>query len=133
MSFTRDKNDSPSQLLAQARAGNVAARGQLLELYRNYLRLQARALLGTGLRVRLEPSDLVQETFMDAARDFGQFAGGSEPELVAWLRRVLIRNLADQVKRHQSQKRDLRREESLEALLERSSQDAQEALVEGIS
>jgi RNA polymerase sigma-70 factor (ECF subfamily) len=133
MNSSAHATDRPQSLLRRARTGDAAALGQLLELYRNYLRLQARALLGTGLRVRLDPSDLVQETFLDAARDFEQFAGGSEPELVAWLRQVLIRNLADQVKRHQSQKRDLRREESLEALLERSSQDAQEALVKGIS
>ena len=125
--------DCPQSLLQRARTGDAAALGQLLELYRNYLRLQARALLGTGLRVRLDPSDLVQETFLDAARDFAEFAGGTERELVAWLRQVLIRNVADQVKRHQSQKRDVRRGESLEALLERSGRDAEQALAQGIS
>src|SRR6516162_3145189 len=128
MSFTRDKNDSPSQLLAQARAGNVAARGQLLELYRNYLRLQALALIGTGLRVRLDPSDLVQETFLEAHRDFPRFAGHTEGEIVAWLRRILVRNLADQARRQKAGLRDYRRQESLEAVLERSGARMQQAL-----
>ena len=64
----------PERLLAQARTGDGAALGRLLELYRNYLRLQARALIGAGLRVRLDPSDLVQETFLEAHRDFARFA-----------------------------------------------------------
>jgi RNA polymerase sigma-70 factor (ECF subfamily) len=123
----------PQALLQRARGGDQAALGQLLELYRNYLRLQARTLIGSALRVRLGPSDLVQETFLEAARDFGCFGGNSEGELVAWLRQVLVRNLADQVRRHHSQKRNARRDESLEALLDRSSQEVQGALVTGIS
>ncbi len=123
----------PEFLLGQARAGDRTARGRLLELYRNYLRLLARTLIGATLRVRLDPSDLVQETFLEAHRDFPQFAGGGERELVAWLRRILVRNLADQVKRQQSRGRDFRREESLEAMLERSSLDVQQALAAGLS
>ncbi len=102
-------------------------------MYRNYLRLQARALIGGGLRVRLDPSDLVQETFLKAHRDFGQFVGTTEAELVAWLRQILVRGLADQVKRHQARGRDYRRQESLEAMLERSSIEAHEALARGPS
>src|SRR5579884_4516282 len=111
MSHDFRADEVPELLLAQARAGEAAALGRLLELYRNYLRLQARALIGAAMRVRLDPSDLVQETFLEAHRDFPQFAGQSDTELVAWLRQVLIRNLADQARRHQSQRRDLGREE----------------------
>jgi RNA polymerase sigma-70 factor (ECF subfamily) len=126
-------HDDPEMLLAQARSGDQAALGRLLDLYRNYLRLQARTLIGSALRLRLDPSDLVQETFLEAHRDFGQFGGSSEPELVGWLRHILVRNLADQAKQHRSQKRDVRREESLEAMLDRSSQDVQAALATGLS
>ena len=80
----------PGRLLEQARRGDDAALGQLLELYRNYLRLVARSLISAALRVKLEPSDLVQETFLKAHREFAQFAGRSEPELVAWLRQILV-------------------------------------------
>jgi RNA polymerase sigma-70 factor (ECF subfamily) len=125
--------NAPEVLLTQARAGDGAALGRLLELYRNYLRLQARALIGAGLRVRLDPSDLVQETFLEAHRDFARFAGQTEGEVVAWLRRILVHNLADQVKRHRARGRDYRRQESLEAKLERSSLDVQEALAVGLS
>lgn len=118
----------PDRLIEQARRGDEAAREALLELYRNYLRLVARSLIGGALRVKLDASDLVQETFLKAHRDFGQFAGGSERELVAWLRQVLVRSLANQVKHHRRQGRDHQRQESLERLLEQSSLKAQMAL-----
>jgi RNA polymerase sigma-70 factor, ECF subfamily len=118
----------PEVLLAQARGGDTLALGKLLELYRSYLRLVARTLVGAALRVKVEPSDLVQETFLKAHREFLGFDGRSELELMAWLRRILVRTLADQVKYHHRRGRDHRREESLQALLDRSSLEAQHAL-----
>jgi RNA polymerase sigma-70 factor, ECF subfamily len=110
----------PTALLAKARGGDSAALGEVLEGYREYLRLLARARVGQDLRVRLDPSDLVQETMLEAHRDFRQFVGGSEAELTVWLRRILVRNLADQLKYHQSHKRDVGREQPLEALIEQA-------------
>ncbi len=110
----------PERLIAQARCGDDAAQWRLLELYRNYLRLVARSLIGGALRVKLDASDLVQETFLKAHRDFGRFVGGTEPELVAWLRQILVRSLANQVKHHRRLGRDQNRQESLDHLLELS-------------
>jgi RNA polymerase sigma-70 factor (ECF subfamily) len=69
-----DAERLPEFLLASARAGHPTALGQLLEMYSNYLRLLARTLLRSGLPAHLEPSDLVQETFLEAYRDFPRFA-----------------------------------------------------------
>jgi RNA polymerase sigma-70 factor (ECF subfamily) len=122
-------NDSvPGQLIAQARDGDPAALGHLLDLYRNYLKLVARSLVGVALRVKLEPSDLVQETFLKAHREFAGFAGQGETELIAWLRRILARTVADQVKHHRRKGRDLQRQESLDILLERSDATLHQAL-----
>jgi RNA polymerase sigma-70 factor (ECF subfamily) len=110
----------PEVLLARARSGDAATLGRLLDSYRNYLRLMADTQMGAALRARVDPSDLVQEALLEAHRDFGHFAGGSEPELLAWLRRILARNLLDQARRHQAQVRDPRREASLEALMAES-------------
>ena len=107
--------------------------GTLTGLYRNYLRLVARSLTGVALRVKLEPSDLIQETFLKAHREFAGFAGRSEHELVAWLRRILARTLADQVKHHRRKGRDLQREESLDLLLARSDVTIQNALASRVS
>ncbi|MCH8923942.1 MAG: sigma-70 family RNA polymerase sigma factor [Planctomycetes bacterium] len=122
------KDLQPEQLIQQARSGGAAELDRLLRLYRNYLGLLAQTQFDGQLRVRIDPSDLVQETMMEAFRDFGAFGGSSEPELAAWLRRILVRNAADQAKRHQAQKRDVRREVSLEQAFDRSSLNVQQAL-----
>jgi RNA polymerase sigma-70 factor (ECF subfamily) len=114
--------------MARARAGEDETLDRLLGLYRGYLKLLARTQIEAQLRVRLDPSDLVQETMIEAYRDFARFRGATEPELMVWLRRILARNLADQLKRHRSPKRDLRREQSLEAVLDRSSKCLQSGL-----
>jgi RNA polymerase sigma-70 factor (ECF subfamily) len=126
-------DEIPERLLERARAGDPAALGRLLELYRNYLRLLARSLIGRALRLRLDASDLVQETFLKAHREFPRFLGDSEPELVAWLRQILVRNLADQARRHQAQGRDVRRQRSLEQLLDESSLVIQDRLAAPVS
>ena len=60
------------------------------------------------MQVRLDASDLVQETFLKAHREFGQFLGPSEPELAAWLRQILVRTLANQARHHRPKGRDYR-------------------------
>jgi RNA polymerase sigma-70 factor (ECF subfamily) len=109
------ENQHPEQLLAEARRGRGDCLGALLELYRNYLYLLARTQIDLHLQARVNPSDLVQETFLEVCRHFHQFRGTSEKELLAWLRRILVRNLAGLVEKQLlAQKRDLRREVSLE-------------------
>jgi RNA polymerase sigma-70 factor (ECF subfamily) len=112
--------EAPEVLLARARSGDAVTLGRLLALYRNYLRLMADTQMGPALRSRVEPSDVVQEALLEAHRDFGQFGGGTEPELLAWLRRILARTLLDQARRNQAEIRDVQREASLDALMEQS-------------
>jgi RNA polymerase sigma-70 factor (ECF subfamily) len=125
--------ESPEQLLAGARQGNNDALGALLELYRNYLQLLARTQIDLHLRARANPSDVVQETFLQACRHFHQFRGDSEKELLGWLRAILIHNLARLVEQQvQTQKRSVRREISLDhcrQLLDQSSAAFEAALV----
>src|SRR5262249_5875996 len=59
-----------------------------------YLLLVANHELAPDLRPKAGPSDLVQETFLEAQRDFAQFHGSSADELRAWLRRLLLNNAA---------------------------------------
>jgi RNA polymerase sigma-70 factor (ECF subfamily) len=112
-------------LLAEARRGEPEALGKLLEHYRNYLYLLARTQIDLHLRTRATASDLVQETFLQACRRFRQFRGSTEQELLAWLRRILVRNLGRLVEKQLgTRKRDARREVPLEggrAALERSA------------
>jgi RNA polymerase sigma-70 factor, ECF subfamily len=122
----------PEIFLAQARAGDTAALGQLFELYRNYLRLIARPMIDNALKLKLDASDLVQETFLKAHRQFADFAGRNGMELMAWLRRILVRTLADQARYHRSRGRNVRRQLSLEALLEQAGGAAQQALADSL-
>ena len=121
----------PELLLARARAGDAAALGHLLELYRNYLRLIARSMVGQSLGLKLDASDLVQETFLKAHRQFADFAGADEHGFIAWLRRILVRTVADQAKYHRAAVRNRRREVSLDDLLDRAGA-AQKALADSL-
>jgi RNA polymerase sigma-70 factor (ECF subfamily) len=103
------------QLLAAARTGCGEALGQVLERYRNYLLLIAQRELEPVLQAKGGASDLVQETFFEAQRDFGLFQGGSEEELRAWLRRLLLNNVANFSRRYHTDKRQVKREQPLEA------------------
>jgi RNA polymerase sigma-70 factor (ECF subfamily) len=120
--------DGPETLLIRARGGDSDALGQLMHVYRNYLKVLARSMTSAALRVHADPSDLVQQTCLEAARDFEEFAGSTEPALLAWLRKVLVRTVADSARHLRARRRDHRRAESLEVLLDRSSLAAQEAL-----
>ncbi len=88
-----ESTSRPELLLSAARGGEREALGVLLEVYRNYLRLLARAQIDLHLQAKMNPSDIVQETFLEAFRDFGQFCGQTEAEFVAWLRQILANNL----------------------------------------
>jgi RNA polymerase sigma-70 factor (ECF subfamily) len=104
------------QLLTSARAGSPEALGQVLETFRAYLLLVADRELDPEVRAKGGASDLVQDTFLEAQRDFERFQGTSAEELRAWLRRVLLNNVANFTRQfRQRAKRDVGREVSLEA------------------
>jgi len=97
------------------------ADGPAVEQFRSYLLLLARLHLGRQGRGKLDPSDVVQQTLLDAHRQRGQFRGEGPAALAAWLRRLLACNLMDEVRALHRGKRDVARERSLEAELAESS------------
>ncbi|MDP6448055.1 MAG: sigma-70 family RNA polymerase sigma factor [Pirellulaceae bacterium] len=103
------------QLLALARDGDDDAWGELLERYRPYLRFLARRGMDVRLQARVDASDVVQQTFLEAARDLSKFRGSVERELIAWLRTILEHNVAETIQVHlATKKRSARRERSLD-------------------
>jgi RNA polymerase sigma-70 factor (ECF subfamily) len=92
-----------------------------LDHYRDYLRLLARLQMDPRLRRKIDPSDVVQETLMQAHVARASFRGTSEGELAAWLRRILCNNLAQALRRFGRQRRNLTLERSLEQAVDASS------------
>lgn len=120
--MSRMDPSDPGELLTMARKGQTQAMGQLFELYRQYLKLLAHMEIDQRFQAKIDPSDIVQETFLEAHRDFGKFRGTTERELMAWLRQILAGNLADHVKRYYgAQQRDVQVERSLQDEFDRSS------------
>ena len=64
---------------------------------------------------KMDPSDILQQTFLEAYRGFPQFAGQDLRELVAWLRSILDHKIAGAIRDHTLlQKRDVSREQSMD-------------------
>ena len=111
-----EPSDDDGRLMAAARAGSREALGRALEDCRRYLLAVAERQLEPELRAKGGASDLVQETFLEAQRDFGQFQGSSPDELRAWLRQVLNHNLGAFTRRFRAtSKRAVGREVGLPA------------------
>jgi RNA polymerase sigma-70 factor (ECF subfamily) len=81
-----------------------------LERYRDYLRLLTRWQLDPRQRGKLDPSDLVQQTLMQAHQMQDQFRGTTGAEQAAWLRQILVRTMTNAARDLGRQKRDVNRE-----------------------
>jgi RNA polymerase sigma-70 factor (ECF subfamily) len=103
-----------SELIRRCRNGEADARDQLFARYQHYLYVLAQAQLGKRLRAKCAPSDIVQQTLLEAHRDFAGFQGQHESELLAWLRRILAHNLFNEARRYGALQRDAGREVSLD-------------------
>lgn len=103
------------QWIADAKAGSAESWGQLSERCRRYLLLVANKKLEAGLQSKVGASDLVQETLLKARQCIGRFEGDSESQLLLWLRRILIHQLAHTSRSYrQCAKRDISREQELD-------------------
>jgi RNA polymerase sigma-70 factor (ECF subfamily) len=109
-----DREES-AQWLAGARRGDDDAWTRIIEALEPYLRILAQRQLESTVRRRVDPTDAVQETCLEAHRDLPHFRGTSTAELAAWLRRILEHNVAQAIERHVvAQRRSVRRERSLD-------------------
>lgn len=98
----KEMSSNVARLLHEARTGDETALGQLMEDCRPYLLLVANEEFPEQLQAKLNPSDLVQETFLKAHRRFPSFRGTSERELRAWLRQILRNNIVDRARDYRS-------------------------------
>jgi len=89
-----------TKLLERARQGDAECRERLFGLCRSYLGYVARSQVETWLRRKVDASDLVQQTLLEAHCGFDRFQGTTEKEFLAWVRKILAHNAADFVRRY---------------------------------
>lgn len=89
--------------------------------YRAYLRLLARTGFEERLQAKLDPSDIVQQTLVQAYRALPSFRGRSEGEMMAWLRQILARNITKAARDYKRERRNVLRERAVLDVVESSS------------
>jgi RNA polymerase sigma-70 factor (ECF subfamily) len=101
--------------IAAAQEGDRRALGEIFEKLRPYLRSRAQEQLDPQLQVKVSPSDVVQETLLEAHRGFAEFRGQSRAELVVWVQGVLNHRIQTAYRKYRgTDKRDLSREVRLQ-------------------
>ncbi len=101
---------------------------EIIAKYEPYLRMLSRTKMRRAYQAKMGASDLVQQAMMQAVQAFEQFRGETEEELMAWLRQILVRHLCHVDRDLHRDKRDIRREHSMEQQLAASSMRIQNLL-----
>ncbi|HTU90693.1 MAG TPA: sigma-70 family RNA polymerase sigma factor [Gemmataceae bacterium] len=111
--MTTDPSES-SGLLRRAGQGDAAALGQLLEEHRKRLRRMVRLRLDPRLQGRIDPSDVIQETYLEAAERLADYLRDPKMPFFLWLRFLTGQKLLE-LRRHHlgTQARDAARELSI--------------------
>ena len=95
-----DCNTDTDDLLRQAVLGDSTASTTLMERYRNRLKTMIRARMDQRLQRRLDPSDVVQDTFVEAHQRLSEYAQSKPMDFYPWLRRLAWDRLVDLHRRH---------------------------------
>lgn len=105
-----------SQLLHRAVEGNRAAFDQLFARYRQMLKTAIRLRLDPAVRRRVDESDIVQETQLEAFRRLSAYRACNQVSFRIWLRGIAIDQLVSCRRREiEAKKRSVHREVSLPA------------------
>jgi RNA polymerase sigma-70 factor (ECF subfamily) len=89
--------------------------------YEPYLRMLARTQLRKAYQAKVGTSDMVQQAMLQAVQGLDGFRGSTEAEFRGWLRQILARHLCHLDRDMHREKRDVRREQSMEQKLAESS------------
>ncbi len=101
-------------LLERAGAGDARARGELFARYRDRLRQMVRLRLDRRLQGRVDPSDVLQEMYLDFAKRLPEYAADPSMAFYLWLRSLAGQRLIDLHRQHLGAKmRDAGQEVSL--------------------
>jgi RNA polymerase sigma-70 factor, ECF subfamily len=90
------------------------------ERFRDFLGVLARVQTDARWKGKLDLSGLVQQTMLEAYQTGDQLADANDHQKAAWLKRALANNLADEVRKLTTNRRDVGRERSLEVAMDES-------------
>ena len=93
----------------------------IIAKYEPYLRMLARTQLRRAYQAKVGASDMVQQAMLQAVQGIDGFRGETEAELRGWLRQILAHHLCHLDRDMHREKRDVRREQSIEKKLAQSS------------
>ena len=103
------------ELLQGMRSGNQEALAEVFSRYRDRLRRIVRFRLDHRIAGRVSDSDVLQETYIAAAKRLGHFAKHEEMPPFLWLRLVAGQQLIDLHRQHlQAEMRDVRKEVAIQ-------------------
>ncbi len=117
-------------LLDRAAAGDPDARSKLLSCFRERLSRMVAVRFDRRMSARVDPSDIVQETLVDAAGRLDQYLLERPIAYYPWLRRLALDRLDKTLRRHTAFRRDVGREEP-QALPDESALELAERLLAG--
>lgn len=104
-----------SEVLAEARRGDESAVNRLLGQHRDRLRRMVAVRMDDRLSARIDPSDVVQETLMVAAKQLADYLRDPPLPFYPWLRQIAWNRLVALQRRHlEAGKRGVSREQPLD-------------------
>ena len=104
-------------LVHAARGGCDDALTEIIARLEGYLLLIANGQMRENLQAKFGASDIVQNSLLDAHKGIDEFKGSTEAEMRAWLKQIVMHNLADEGRRYtNAQSRNVNRECSLEVV-----------------
>jgi len=95
-----DPANDTEKLVERAGAGDVRALAEVLERNRDRLKRMVRVRLDPRLRGRFDPSDVIQEAYLDAARRLPEYVRASNVPFFLWLRMLTAQRLVDLHRQH---------------------------------
>ncbi len=109
------RDESPSaELLQRAAAGDPQTVNELFSLYRDRLRVMVRLRLNRRLQGRVDPSDVLQEAYLEVCRGLAEYLRAPALPFFLWLRHITGQKLIAAHREHLgAQMRDADREVSL--------------------
>jgi RNA polymerase sigma-70 factor (ECF subfamily) len=108
----------PDVLLERAARGDQSVLADLFGRYRDRLRSMVAARMDPRMAGRTDPSDVVQEAFLEAHRQLPDYLRDRPLPFYVWLRQLAWQKLLQAHRRHvRSQRRSVKRERDLERVL----------------